>query len=106
MQILSNTDKNIPGNERFHAYLEEKLTTSLHRFSNRITRVEAHLGDENGQRNSDDDKRCLLEAHLVGHQPVVVTAHAAEVEQSINAAIAKLKAALDTVVGKLTDHYR
>jgi hypothetical protein len=38
------------------------------------------FSDENSDRDSENDKRCVLEARLKGLQPLVVTGHADTVE--------------------------
>ena len=45
--------------------------------SDRITRIEVHLSDENSLKGGDHDKRCMLEARIAGMQPLAVT-HLAE----------------------------
>jgi ribosome-associated translation inhibitor RaiA len=100
MKIQFNTDNNIKGTEELRGPLEERITTSLSRFSDRITRVEVHLNDENSHKNGQNDKRCMLEARLEGMQPISVTNNDATEDQAVKGAIDKLKAALDTVIGK------
>jgi ribosome-associated translation inhibitor RaiA len=100
MKIQFNTDNNITGTEELRAPLEERIATSLSRFSERITRVEVHLNDENSHKNGQNDKRCMLEARLEGRQPVSVTNNDATEEQAVKGAIDKLKAALDTIIGR------
>ena len=43
----------------------------------------------------------MIEARLEGMQPVAVTNHADSIEKAVKGATEKLKAALDTVLGKL-----
>lgn len=104
MLINLNTDNNIDGNERLSAYLETQLTDGLSRFSSYITRIEVHLSDENANKEGRDDKRCVLEARLEGLQPIAVTNNDNTIEQAVNGALDKLRAALDSVVGKLRQH--
>lgn len=67
MQIQTNTDRNISRHEALAQNVEEILERLLGRFSDQITRVEAHLSDENGATKSGvADKRCLLEVRLAG----------------------------------------
>jgi len=73
MIIQLNTDNHIAGDERLAASVSEQLERSLARFSGQITRVEVHFQDLNGERGGANDKRCMLEARLAGHEPVVVT---------------------------------
>lgn len=84
--------------------LAPRIEDALERFSEHITRLEVHLSDENGAKSSQHDHRCLLEARLEGRQPVVVTEHAANVEQAVNGAAHKLVHLLDSTLGRLHDH--
>jgi hypothetical protein len=60
--------------------------------------------DENSDRDSENDKRCVLEARLKGLQPLVVTGHADTVESAVAEAIDKMKATLSTVLGRLREY--
>ena len=104
MTIQLNTDKNLRVHEEFGTKLDDLLSQELSRFSEHITRLEVHLSDENGSKESANDKRCLLEARLEGRQPMAVTALANTYELAVNTAIDKLKAALDTILGRLRNH--
>jgi hypothetical protein len=100
MTIQFNTDNHIAGTEELRAPFEQKLSQDLSRFSERITRLEVHLNDENSHKERGDDKRCMLEARLEGRQPVAVTAMAPSHEQAVQKAVQKLKAMLTTIVGR------
>ena len=104
MTIQFNTDHNIEGNERLEAFLDEKVTTALNRFSEQITRVEIHLSDDNAGKADLKTIKCLLEARLEGLDPIVVTEHETTIEKSVNGAIDKLKAVLTTTLGRLANH--
>lgn len=104
MHIQFNTDNNIKGTEELRAPLKEMITKSLSRFSERITRIEVHLNDENSHKEGENDKRCMLEARLEGLQPISVTNKDATEEQAVKGAIDKLKSALDTVIGRLRNY--
>lgn len=104
MQIQFNTDNNIRGSEELRKPLEETISRSLDRFSERITRLEVHLNDENSHKGGDNDRRCMLEARLEGMQPVAVTNNAGTNEEAVRGAVNKLKAALDTALGKLRNY--
>jgi hypothetical protein len=101
MKIQFNTDNNIRGREALRAPLEETISSGLDRFSSQITRLEVHLNDVNSHKESDDDKRCMLEARLEGRDPIAVTSIAATHEQAVRGAVDKMKAALTTVVGRM-----
>jgi ribosomal subunit interface protein len=104
MKIQVNTDHNIEGSAELNTYIETSLSTTFERFEVTITRLEIHLSDENAGKTSANDKRCLLEARLSNHQPVVVSHHADTIYQAIEVASDKLLRVLDKVAGKLTDH--
>ena len=104
MTIQLNTDNNLSVHEAFGNKLKDLLSEELSRFSEHITRLEVHLSDENGSKDGINDKRCLLEARLEGRQPMAVTALANTYELAVNTAIDKLKAALDTILGRLRNH--
>ncbi len=85
--------------------MAEHLTTvvadALGRFGEHITRVEAHIADENSHVKSNPDEiQCTLEARLAGREPVVVKDRAGSVHQAINGAVGKLKRAVATVLEK------
>jgi ribosomal subunit interface protein len=101
MKIQLNTDKNIEGTENLEEFLSEKLNSSLKRFVDRITRIEVHLSDQNADKGGADDIQCKLEARLQGMQPVMVTSRNATKEKALWDAIDKMKAALNTRIGKM-----
>jgi ribosomal subunit interface protein len=106
MQIHINTDKNIDGHQRFAEYVKTVVASSLTRFSQRITRIEVHLSDENGPKEGKADKRCMMEVRLEGRPPAAVTHHAEDLDQAIDGAVAKLEHLLDSALGKLDAHHR
>ncbi len=101
MIIQLNTDNNITGSKELSQTVEGLISKSLDRFAEQITRVEVHLTDENGRKQGQDDKRCMLEARLEGMQPIAVTDHGNTHIQAAKGAINKLKTALDTATGRL-----
>ena len=105
MNIQVRTDHNIEGSAELNSYIEGNLMDALSRFKNAVTHIEVHLSDENGSKSSANDKRCLLEARISHHQPIVVSHHADSVHEAVDAATHKLVRSLDKMVGKLTDHH-
>lgn len=104
MKIQFNTDKNINGDERNENHFKAIITDSLERYETHITRIEVHLSDENSKKEGQNDKLCTLEARLEGRQPTVVSCHANTVESAISGALDKLKAALNTIIGRMQNH--
>lgn len=105
MQVQINTDHNIAGHEAMAARFAAVVESVLNRFSDRITRVEAHLSDENGNKSGPDDKRCMIEARLEGHQPLAVTHHAATLEKAVHGAADKMSRLIESTLGRLRDQH-
>lgn len=103
MQIQINTDHNIDGSDRLAVHVRGVVEEALERFSDRITRVEVHLADENGAKTGTNDKRCVMEARLEHRRPAAVTHHAGTVDEAINGAAEKLKRLVESTVGRLAD---
>lgn len=104
MQIQVNTDSNIDGHERLAAYVESVVESALKRFSERITRVEVFLSDQQGDKRGPDDMRCVMEARLRGCQPTAVTHHAVNLDRAIDGAADKLQRALESDLARLREH--
>src|SRR6187402_1708090 len=104
MDIQFNTANNINGSETMNNRLSDVIAEKLSRFSDYITRIEAHLSDSDGQKDGQNDKQCVLEARLEGLQPIAVTSNANTYDEAVTGAISKLKSSLDTTLGKLKSH--
>jgi ribosome-associated translation inhibitor RaiA len=102
MKIQFNTDNHIKGGEQVTSPLSDMIEGSLDRFSHQITRIEAHLSDENSSKKSINDKRCLLEARLEGLQPIAVSNLGSTHEEAVSGAIDKLITSLETTLGRLS----
>lgn len=101
MKVQFNTDKTIDGEARRQDYFTTMIEDSLDRFDSFITRIEAHISDQNGIKEGQNDIQCILEARLEGRKPIAVTAKGDSTEQAVSAAIDKLIALLETVIGKM-----
>lgn len=104
MLIEVNTDNNITGSAELAAEMEATVESALSHFSKQITRVEVHLGDVNSRKGGGDDIRCVMEARIEGRPPAAVTHHAGTVSEAADGAAGKLKAHLESVLGRLSDH--
>jgi hypothetical protein len=101
MHILLHSDTNTDGSHLMSDHLEVVVKAALDRFGERITRVEAHLSDVNGEsKSTPDDIHCTLEARLVGLESVVVKDHAGNAHQAIDGAVRKLKRAVGTAISR------
>ncbi len=103
MQVNVNTDRNIEGTEELYAYVRNKVENALRHVGRHITRVEVHLSDENSIKEGVNDKRCMMEARLVGLKPVAVSDSAMTLHQAIDGAGDKLASLIDSTLGKLRD---
>ena len=101
MQVLLNADHHTDGRHEMAQHLTTVVKEALSRFGEQITRVEAHLADENSQvKSGPGEIQCTLEARLVGREPVVVKDRASNAHQAIHGAVGKLKRAVATVLEK------
>jgi ribosome-associated translation inhibitor RaiA len=100
MQIQVHTDKNVDVSDGMVQRIEAELESALSRFSDQITRVDVHLGDENAGRVGGSDKRCMMEARPAGKQSVAVTHHAASVGEACSGAVHKLETLIESRYGR------
>ena len=100
MQIQVNTDRNIEGRDELVEHVTGEIEVALSRFSEQLTRVEVHLGDESSGRSTGDDQRCTIEARPAGQPPVAVTHHAAAQDLAWRGALDKLGNLLESRFGR------
>lgn len=103
MIIQFNTGKTIHARAPLTEEVEASVHASLSHFEEHLSRVEVHLTDENGSKGGEDDIRCVMEARPEGHQPIAVTHNAGDLEDALNGAAEKLKAALTHTFGRIHD---
>jgi ribosome-associated translation inhibitor RaiA len=101
MLIQVHTDKNIEGTEAFAAHVKGVVEEALARVSDRVSRVEVHVSDQNSDKSGADDKRCMMEARMEGQHPTAVTHNAAEIGDAIDGAADKLQRSLESTVERL-----
>jgi hypothetical protein len=95
MDIIINTDHYIKGSEMFYEKLKLLVHHSLDRAGENIIRLNLHLSDENGakmsKKNQEADKRCMIEMHYRGRNPIAITHHALTVDTAVSGALEKIK---------------
>lgn len=106
MQVQTHTDKNISGGAGLPERVTDMVEGVLGHLCDRITRVEVHLSDLNSGKGGNDDIRCVMEARLQSHQPVVVTEQAANVQLAIQGAGRKMRKSVDAILGRLNEHHK
>ncbi len=104
MLVQINTDKNIHGHQRMNEFFKEEIQNELERFDDKVTRIEVHLIDENGDKAGKDDKKCTIEVRIEKKQPIAVTAHAETPEKAFYEALSKVKKNLNTIFEKMREH--
>jgi ribosome-associated translation inhibitor RaiA len=100
MNIQINTDNHIKGNAALIKKFSSTIVSKLNRMSDQITLVQVHLSDQNGDKKGKNDKRCMVEIRLEGHQPVVVTENAETLNSALNGAINKLISMINSINGR------
>lgn len=101
MQVLVNSDHRITGTEELSTQVRASVEDTLGHLADQITRVEVHLNDVNGLKGGPDDKRCMMEARIKGHDPVAVTDAADSLDLAIDGAVNKLHKALEHRLGRV-----
>ena len=101
MQVQVNPGDGIEGTDALERWATDYLNDSLARFRQDITGVEVQLKDENSARSGAADKRCLLEARVAGHDPMVAEHRAENQDLAIRGATQKLTKVLEHRLGKL-----
>lgn len=99
MQIQINTGHDVPSDDTLRADVGSAVAGHLERFSERITRIEVHLTDVNGDKGGRDT-RCVMEARVAGMPPVAVDEQADTVREAVRGAAGKLARALDSRLGR------
>ena len=102
MEVNVNTDNTIQRHQGLDERVRTQVEEAIARFD-QVRRVDVHLSNENSQKHEDGGNYCMMEALVSGYAPVVVHAHAEDLQSSINSAVGKLKRALDSALGRLND---
>jgi ribosome-associated translation inhibitor RaiA len=105
MLFQLRTDNHITASEQLAASVRADIEGALTRqYADQLRRVEVYLQDVNSHKGGTD-KRCTIEAHLAGHQPVVAHDQAVTIEAAVSAAVDKLHRALEHTFGRLSDRH-
>ncbi len=104
MIIQVNTDNRVHADAKLREDVEAAVNGALGHVAERVSRVEVHLGDESGNKQSDNDKRCMMEARIQGRAPTAVTHHAASMVEAIDGAADKLRRSVESTLDKADDH--
>ena len=85
-------------------WAQEEINSKMARLKEYVVRVEVFLtGVDALKTTGGPGKRCVLETRATGRPPIAVNAEAEKVKDAFNAAIEKLRRAVETDLGKLKD---
>src|SRR5436190_6475832 len=101
MQIQINSDHQINPSPELASRIQALIRDTLDRHSDRITRVEVHLNDQNGIKGGANDKRCLMEARVAGIGPIDAAHEADSLQLAIDGAMEKLERAIEHKLGRI-----
>jgi ribosome-associated translation inhibitor RaiA len=104
MEVQVTTDNNIQGSASRNEWMGSEINSKLSRFAEHVMKVDVHLADESGPKDTPGDKRCILQANVKGRPSIVSNHHADTVEEAFNGSVTKLKAALASFVDQLKEH--
>ncbi|WP_435021374.1 HPF/RaiA family ribosome-associated protein [Tundrisphaera sp. TA3] len=102
MHVQVHTDNHVHIGAKKIQEIGEDLQGDLSRYGSRITGIEVFLSDENGPKGGED-KRCLIEARVAGHSPIVASHSAGGVDEALDGASEKLLRGLEHTLGRLHD---
>jgi ribosome-associated translation inhibitor RaiA len=73
MKIQVNTGSSYQGSTEMDTFVSNFIQEKLERYSDRITRVEVHFADHNGEKETPMDKSCKVEVRMEGRPPFFTT---------------------------------
>lgn len=105
MDIRFNSDNAINGSADMAQAVEDRLTERLEtRFGGRLTTIEVHVRDVDGDSNRADGIEARLEARPKSGDPIFVAERGEKPMDAVNSALGTLVNRLDTVFGKADRH--
>ena len=100
MDIQVNTDNHIKGSERFTNYVHNVVEGAVTNFRDQISHVGVHVSDQNSSKIGFNDKRCTMEARIIGRKTTAVTHDADSVDEAVMGAAEKIKHSIEHTLGK------
>lgn len=96
---IQTTVKGFESKTKLREYAEERITTALQRFEERILNVTIWLEDVTGPEKQGVDKLCRIEVHLKPGR-VVIEELGDDMHTTLGACVDRLKAAISRQAGK------
>ena len=104
MEVYLNSNHSVESHERMQTYFGKQIAEDLKKFENLVHRIEVHIADENSHKPGIDQIACSMEARMRKLDPIVVKCKETSIEKAVGLATEKLKARLESRVGKLKEH--
>ena len=102
MKIQVNAHSSVEGSDALTEMIEATVHAGLDRYGDRLTRIEAHLSEQDRTAGEDRGQdSCLLEARPTGMKPVVVTGTGDTIERACHDATQKMQRLLDSTFGRI-----
>lgn len=80
----------IQSSQALREHVHQAVAAALKHVSEKMTRVEVHLRDDNAGKSAADDKRVTMEGRIAGQPPLVVEHATDDLYKSITATASKL----------------
>jgi len=100
MLIEVRTNGRVEDAETLSDHVKTIVQSTLHRFEDRIRRVDVHLSDMVSDKSGHDNNRCMMEARLEGREPIAVTQQATSIEKAVHDTVHTLKRSIESVLGR------
>ena len=104
MQVQVHADDSIQGGDSLAQWATDEINTKLARLKEYVVRVEVFLtGVDALKATGGPGKKCVLETRANGRPPIAVNAEAEKVKDAFNAALEKLRRAVESDLDKGRD---
>jgi ribosomal subunit interface protein len=101
--IIQINAGNVDHSQAIDEHVNQHVTDALRHLTDRITRVEVHLHDDNAGKSGSQDKRCVMEARIAGQQPLAVDHQNDDLYKCIGETADKLGRAVKKQIDKLDE---
>ncbi len=105
MEIQVHTDHSAGGTRGLVRDVQQEVSEVLRPFTDHLTSVLVHVGNESAKGRGVPDIRCMIEVKPARHQPVAVTHHATTTQQAISGAAQEMHDVLASLFGRLNDRH-
>ena len=86
--------RDIQKTDAIEDHIRSVLDDALKHLSDRITRIEVHVGDDRPSEDVPNDKRCMIEARPRGMDPIAIEVREDDLYGAVSEAAGKLQRAL------------